>query len=204
MKKILCALVFMCMAVSCAWGEVRIDATNFPDSNFRTYVSENFDKDRNGTLSNSEISAVTIIGVDSRDISSLKGIEHFTSLVGLNCRQNNLTELDMSANRYIMGVFCENNNIQSINLGGKISLIALVCSNNEIASLNIENCTQLVSVDCSNNKLKSLSLKGLKSLRSLECRNQGQKTGNVFANDGITELYRNAQEGFHLFRWEMN
>jgi hypothetical protein len=53
---------------------VEINATNFPDANFRSYVSDNFDKDKNGFLSNEEISSVSSIFVYFNNISDLTGI----------------------------------------------------------------------------------------------------------------------------------
>ena len=49
------------MAAGAFAENVAINAENFPDSNFRSYVSENFDTDSNGVLSNTEIIAVTTI-----------------------------------------------------------------------------------------------------------------------------------------------
>ena len=51
-----------------AAGDVAINEKNFPDKVFRTYVSENFDKDSNCSLSNAEIQAVTQIRVSSKGI----------------------------------------------------------------------------------------------------------------------------------------
>ena len=52
MKKIFCLAVMFVVAGSvCALGSVPVDEEHFPDENFRDYVSSNFDKDRDGTLS---------------------------------------------------------------------------------------------------------------------------------------------------------
>ena len=67
--------------------DIAINETNFPDANFRTYVSANCDTDGSGTLSTSELAAVTSIDVYNKSISSLKGVEYFTSLTLLNCEK---------------------------------------------------------------------------------------------------------------------
>ena len=64
---------------------VAINGANFPDANFRAYVSENFDENKDDTLSAKEIANVTTIDCHNMDIESLKGIEHFTELTLLNC-----------------------------------------------------------------------------------------------------------------------
>ena len=56
-------------------GDVAINSTNFPDSNFLEYVSTNFDQNRDGILSISEISEVQEINVPQSNITTLKGIE---------------------------------------------------------------------------------------------------------------------------------
>ena len=49
--------------VTYAEGDVAINETNFPDSNFRDYVSKNFDADNNGFLSQSECDNVEKINI---------------------------------------------------------------------------------------------------------------------------------------------
>ena len=93
MKRFLCALVLTCMFVPRAWADVSIDAANFPDDNFRSYVSSNFDSDSDGVLSDSEIAAATSIDVSGQGVSSLKGIEHFTALTTLYCQNNQINRL---------------------------------------------------------------------------------------------------------------
>ncbi|MGN0598694.1 MAG: GBS Bsp-like repeat-containing protein [Oscillospiraceae bacterium] len=113
-----------------------INSTNFPDSNFRSYISS-FDKNGNGGLSVKEIAAVTSINVSGKSISSLKGIEYFTSLTSLDCSNNSLTSLDVT------------------NL---TSLTTLICNNNSIASLDITKCTKLKKLVIDYTRLHSIDL----------------------------------------------
>ena len=53
---------------------VAIDNTNFPDANFRTIV-KNFDTNKDGNLSDTEIAAVEKIYCTKKGITNLKGIE---------------------------------------------------------------------------------------------------------------------------------
>ncbi len=79
-------LVFLCYSfVFCnvVLAEVAIDTTNFPDPKFREYVAStaaSIDKNQDGVLSSSEISTQFAMIVDSRNITSLKGIEYFKHL----------------------------------------------------------------------------------------------------------------------------
>ena len=56
------------------FSRVAINDTNFPDSHFRDWVSENCDSDHNSYLSQSEISEVTTIDCSLCDIEILNGI----------------------------------------------------------------------------------------------------------------------------------
>ena len=77
-----------------AWAYVIINAENFPDEVFRSYVQTEID-DGDGVLSDDEIDGVDYIDVNSRGISSLKGIEFFTELETLECEDNLLPELNV-------------------------------------------------------------------------------------------------------------
>ncbi|MBR3434969.1 MAG: hypothetical protein IKG88_03665, partial [Bacteroidales bacterium] len=90
---------------------IAIDATNFPDENFRTYVSSNFDTDKDTYLSDDEIAAVTKIAVSGRNITDLKGIEYFTALTDLYCFNNQLTSLDVSKNTALRDINCHSNQL---------------------------------------------------------------------------------------------
>ena len=46
-----------------AYGDIAIDVDNFPDTNFRAYVSEKVDTDGDGYLSEEEIHSVTVLEI---------------------------------------------------------------------------------------------------------------------------------------------
>ncbi len=88
---------------------IKVDTTNFPDDNFRTYVSENYDADKDNSLWVSDLMKITSMNVAGKEISYLKGIEHFTELATLNCSGNHLAALDVSANTKIETLDAGNN-----------------------------------------------------------------------------------------------
>lgn len=94
---------------------VAIDNTNFPDANFRTVV-ENFDTNKDSSLSDTEIAAVEAIDCFEKGISDLTGISHFTALKKLNCSKNQLTKLDVSKNTALTILDCDNNQLTSLDL----------------------------------------------------------------------------------------
>lgn len=80
-------------ASSEAEDEIEINQDNFPDENFRKYLIGLF----GDTLSQSEIADTISMDVSGCNIVSLKGIEYFSALESLNCQNNKLTELDLTA-----------------------------------------------------------------------------------------------------------
>ncbi|MBQ9904920.1 MAG: hypothetical protein IJM47_09065, partial [Synergistaceae bacterium] len=92
MKKLSAVMlcVMMCfIASSSAWAKtVAINKTNFPDAVFREYVSNNFDTNKDGKLTDAEAKTVRQLNIIGRGIANLKGIEYFTALTNLSCGNN--------------------------------------------------------------------------------------------------------------------
>ncbi|MBR5690179.1 MAG: leucine-rich repeat domain-containing protein, partial [Prevotella sp.] len=116
-----------------AGTDVEINVTNFPDANFRTFVSgASIDTDGNDYLSNEEIAAVTNIDVIKKSIADLTGIEHFTALKNLRCTGNQLTSLDVSGNTELTYLECSENQLTELNVSQNKKLTELWCDGNQI------------------------------------------------------------------------
>ena len=89
---------FHLKAVQAPVPGIAINDTTFPDAVFRGYIAENADTDKDSLLSESEIAGVTGLDVSGMGIQDLRGIEYFTELESLDCSDNALTSLDLSAN----------------------------------------------------------------------------------------------------------
>ncbi len=81
-KKVLGVVAVLALAATQAFGDVAINAANFPDAAFRDYISQNFDTNSDGVLSIAEIDTVYSINAQGMN---LRGIEYFTSLRHLAC-----------------------------------------------------------------------------------------------------------------------
>lgn len=101
---------------------VKINDKNFPDKAFQKYVSEKFDIDKDGALSQKEIKAVTKIDVSGRSLTSLKGIEHFTALTYLDCSKTGITGLDVSKNTALSSLTCTDTKLAWLNTGKNSNL----------------------------------------------------------------------------------
>ena len=189
MKKILCAVVFLCMIVTCARADVAVDAANFPDAVFRSYVSSNFDSDNNGALSDSEIAGATGIYVSGQGISSLSGIEHFTALTVLWCSNNQLSVLDVSHNTALQVLHCEYNQLGVLDVSGNTALTELHCEENQITTLDTASNTALTRLSCFRNyQLASLNLSNNTALTYLSCYNNSLSALDVSSNTALTHL----------------
>ena len=185
----LCAALCLLPALALAEGAagVAIDPTNFPDANFRTYVST-FDTDKDDCLSPAELAAVKDMILIGNSIGDLTGIEHFTALTKLDCRRNQLTSLDVSKNTALKVLNCNNNPLTSLVLGGNTALTQLSCINNQLTSLDLSKNTALEELDCGDNQLASLDVSANTALKELYCSGNPLTALDVSANTALTDL----------------
>lgn len=187
---------------------------NFPDANFKAklllaspsntiariylqgsapYVT--IDTNNNGEIEVSEAALINALDVSNSNISSVVGIEYFTSLKGLTCHHNQITSLtlngadisgifrlDCSYNQlttfdfstiqyHYLSINCSYNQIASLNPSQMAGQLSLVCSNNPLTSLNFENYYMLEGLSCDNTLLTSLDISGNNQCESLQCSN---------------------------------
>ncbi len=157
------------------YAKLLINEVTFPDSTFREYVAP-YDIDQDGAFSQEELNTVTAIYCGNSGVTSLRGIEYFTSLVILECFGNELTELNLSRNENLEVIHCQQNKITSINLPWSAPIRSLMCYNNQIYWLGLEG-RQLTEFDCSLNNLQSIDVSRFTELVYLQCN--GNQLGGV-------------------------
>ena len=166
---------------------IAIDATNFPDANFRNYLLEQgYGKD--GILTESEIKGIASISVSNKNINSLKGIEYFTALKYLFCPSNQLTVLDVSSNTALISLDCSHNQLTALDVSGCTALTSLSCSDNQLTALDVSGCIALPSLSCSDNQLTALDVSGCTALTSLYCSDNQLTVLDVSSNTALTSL----------------
>ena len=168
---------------------VAISAENFPDAIFRAYVAEQFDRDGNGSLSESEIKEITGIDVQNKSISSLQGIEVFPALEFLACGYNNLTSLDVSHNPALKVLYCEDNILTSLDVSHNPALEDLDCYSNSLTSLDVSHSPALEYLVCDSNSLTSLDVSHNPALVTLGCDYNGLTSLDVSHNPALIQLY---------------
>ena len=134
---------------------------NIPDANFKAYLLGNAAINTNGDaeIQCSEAAAFTgTIDVNNLSISSLTGIEAFTSLTSLDCSNNNLTSLDVSHNTALTVLSCYFNQLTSLDVTKNTALTYLNCNNNTINSLDVSKNVVLTVLSFADNKLSSIDI----------------------------------------------
>ncbi|MBM6916387.1 InlB B-repeat-containing protein, partial [Gemmiger formicilis] len=148
----LLALTLLPAGVLAAGADLEISAQNFPDANFRAWLTNPANLNgagADGSLSAEELAAVTKLDLSGQNIADLTGIEHFTALESLNVSNNRLTKLDVRANT---------------------RLRYLYCATNFLTSLDVTRCAELIDLNCERNQLTTLDLSGNPKLQQLYCR----------------------------------
>jgi Leucine-rich repeat (LRR) protein len=123
----------------------------------------------NGSLATADISGVTSLDVNSRNITDLTGIEDFTALTALYCYSNQLTSLDVSNNTALTILRCGDNQLPSLDVSNNTALIDLRCYSNQLTSLDVSNNTELTELGSESNQLTSLDVSTNTALTSLYC-----------------------------------
>ena len=105
---------FHLKAVQAPVPGIAINDTTFPDAVFRGYIAENADTDKDSLLSESEIAGVTGLDVSGMGIQDLRGIGYLAALQSLDCSDNQLTSLDLSANTALQTLNASGNRLDIV------------------------------------------------------------------------------------------
>lgn len=187
-------------------GELHICKNNFPDAAFAQHlrgecsyydeglnktVSYVYDGDGSGGFSESEIARIKVIDCSDCSIRSLEGMEYFRYLTMLECKENDLTSLDVSnypelemlscdnnaltsldvsRNPELTTLYCSGNQLTSLDVSANSKLEVLMCPNNQLTSLDVSGCPELGLLTCFRNSLTSLDVSGIPALEFLDCR----------------------------------
>lgn len=149
---------------------VTINATYFPDENFRSYLqSQDYGKD--GKITSLEIDDIESITVNESSIEDLTGIEHFIGITIFQCSSNKLTSLDLSKNNILAGINCSDNELTSLTLPSTPDLQFLTCNDNKLTSLDVSGVPNLAMFICKNNQLSYLDVSKNTKMISFDCNN---------------------------------
>lgn len=133
---------------------INSQTTTIPDNNFETVlISLGYDDVIDGSVITANISSVTSLDVRGTDISNLTGIEDFIALTSLDCTNNLITNLDVSANIELIDLQCYANNLTSLNVNGLVKLENLIARWNWLTSIDVSTNIVLRNLNTQNNQL---------------------------------------------------
>ena len=150
-------------------NQIAIDASNFPDENFRQYVARELDINKDGFLSQPECNYVTTIDCSYQDIKDLTGIQFFQNLGFLYCTSNQLTALDVTGCPSLRELDCSGNELTALDVTGCPALQVLHCYSNQLTELNVTGCPALQVLYCDSNQLTELNVTKCPALEVLYC-----------------------------------
>ena len=192
---------------------VTTDFVLFEDANFKAYCVGRYDTDGDGEISMEEAEYITAITINSKDVASLKGIEHFKNLDTLECSLiwnsysmdsdgirhfyydkneevfSKLTSIDVSHNTKLKYLDCNSNQLNTLDVSNNKELKSLRCDFNQLTTLDVSNNTALRQLYCESNKLTALNVSNNTALTSLECNDNQLTTLDVSNNTSLHNLY---------------
>ena len=171
-----------------AAGLIPIDQAHFPDPVFRSVISSSCDLDGNRYLDDNEIAMTRNIYCEGMGIRSIKGVEYFTALQGLWCKDNNIASMDLSNNKDLRGVWCSGNDFTSLDFSGNPELVWVYCYDCNLTYLNVSNNPKMAYIECNTNPLSSLDLTHNPELEHLMCGSCELTTLDVSRNPNLQHL----------------
>ncbi len=182
---------------------------NIPDANFKAFLvgSSSINTNNDSEIQMSEAEAFTG-GIDctNQNIADLTGIEAFTNLTQLTCRNNSISSLDLSQNTALtklncdqlymnsidlsqntalVELRCKQNNFDVLDLSQNPNLTLLICDANDLTALDVSQHTALEYLSCGNNDLIQLDLSQNTALKGLYCLNNNLSVLNLSQNTAL-------------------
>lgn len=176
-----------------------------PDEKFLNKLLQDHDENKNGRLTDYEAAKVAKINIWWEGVKSLKGIEYFINLRELNATRNELTKVDLSANKELEELKIGENPLTELNLK----------ANSKLLLLEINKIENLTDIDLTNNKeLSRLDASGSgkfilgdisknTELISLMINGTNTKKINLASNSKLETLYCGGNEEFTIEGLEM-
>ena len=179
MKRLLLFSLVVLMAALAARADVTINATNFPDANFRSYLMSEYPS---GTITTAQLNARTELNLEAKGIANMTGVQYFTQLTRLDLFNNNLTTINVSALTKLKYLNLGYNKLTSINVDNNTALEQLYLQNNLLTSVTIEFLSELrtlwvqknpnlTNLECACNDLDNLDIYNCTALQNLSCFN---------------------------------
>lgn len=122
-------------------------------------------------------------------LTSIRGIEYFSSLKVLDCSYNKLMSIDVSKNKSLEKLKCDENLLKELDISNNNALTELDCGYNLLGTLDVSHNTKLTNLVCDGNIITSLDLSNNKELSGLQCQHNMLNSIDVSNIQSLTSLY---------------
>lgn len=146
-------------------------------------------------VTTANISSITELNLDYKQIADLTGIEDFISLTTLSYNSDTdvdpnflLTSIDLTNNIALTHLSLAFHNLTSLDLSNNTNLTYFVTYSNPITSLDLSNNTALTYINCNGNQLTSLDLSSNSALTHLDCGSNPITSLDLSNNTALTYL----------------
>jgi Leucine-rich repeat (LRR) protein len=177
------------------WFDLNVNAQNtyVPDNNFeQALIVLGYDSGfLNDSVPTANISGLTSLNVNNKNIADLTGIEGFTGLTSLKCSSNQLKTLDVSNNTALILLHCFFNQITTLDVSKNTALTELICYTNQLTNLDVSNNTALTELFCFSNKLTLLDVSKNTALTELFC--SSNQLTHLYINNGENAKMANVE-----------
>lgn len=182
-------LSFPNTAAASGFQPIPINETTFPDAKFRAIIlSKDYDRDGDTFLSAEEIAKTINIYCEGKGIKSIKGVEYFTALQGLWCKDNQISTMDLTHNKDLHGVWCSGNLFTSLDFSANPELEWVYCYDCKLTSLNVSNNPKMAFIECNTNPLPVLDVSANPLLEHLTCGTCKLTVLNLSNNPKLSHL----------------
>jgi len=183
---------FFIIAINLFANIINSQSTSIPDPNFeQALIDSGIDSDGtiNGQVLTADISSKNILFLYSKGISTLTGIEDFSSLTNLYVDDNNIAMVDLSMNLNLIEVSISNSQLTSITLPNTSSLTSLILSFNSLSNIDLSNAASIEGLSLDNNQFSSIDVSQLNSLTLLDISYNNINSLSITSNTLLTDLY---------------
>ena len=161
--------------------------TTIPDASFESRLNDlgYDDVSGDGQVPTALIETVTYLYVPvnaGTPITSLSGIEDFTSLERLICSGSRLTTIDLSNSPNLREANLSNNLLTTISVNGLTALENLQLNGNDLTAIDVSTNTALIDLDLSGSDLTILNVINNTALETLDIGNNEISTIDLSSN----------------------
>ncbi|MBR5348038.1 MAG: hypothetical protein IK125_02270 [Lachnospiraceae bacterium] len=182
------------------YDPVPINASTFPDANFRAVVLADFDTNGDHILESREIVYARNLWCVKKGIKSLQGIEYLKELRGIYCMDNQISSWNLSQNKLLTGIWCSGNLFTSLDFTVNPALEWVYAFDCKLTYFNVKNNSEMSYIEINSNPLGSIDVSHNPKLEHLMVGDCGLTKLDVTHNPNLQHLdaFRNKFKSLDL------